>query len=1233
MQTTLLGFAIAVILALVSALVAPLVIDWNRYRAAFEAEANRLTGLAVHVNGGIDARILPSPRIKLHDVAVGEPGQPPLVQTDFAELEIRLGPLLRGEIQATELHLIAPQISVTLDGSGRINWPAPPPPRSEALTISRFNIEGGRLTLTDAASGSRLVLAKLKFDGDIRSFAGTFRGDGAFVIGDDPYNYRFSSNRADEDGGLKLRLGVEPVSRPLTTDLEGTLKFDAGVPQFDGMLSVARPVGMTLSDGERVMSNPWQLRGKVRATAASASFEELTLQYGPDERAVNFTGRAQLTFGAHPHLDGTVSAVELDVDRMLAAPDVTRRPPLILLKGFFETFVGAIKPPLPVRAGISVEAMTTGGTTIQSLHGNIGFDANGWRLEDFAFHAPGLTDVKVSGRLDGGQQRLGFSGPVSLQSSDLKMLMAWLEGRSNPPSGPAQTLSGRAEIMIAGDRLSLDRLSATLDQENVEGRLAYTWGTAGRPAALEGELRAAKLDVDALLAFAKAAASDNAFELPHKVALMLDIGRATLAGVDARAVDARVKLDTGVLNIDRLSVADLGGAAVNVSGRIDELSSRPLGRLILDVNATTLAGLAEVVGKFVPRVAAALRPFVDRLAPAKIHGVLTVDRAVAGGTVAKLDLGGALGALRLSLNGEATGESSQPGAARIRVASRFDADDGSALIRLLDLDRAVAVDQLPGQMTISANGRVDGDIQLSGVAGAAGFSAAAQGTLHLGGEQAPSGSLQLKASAADLGPLQRTLTGQPGSAIPATASAVIGVAGTELSLTDLTMTVGKSSLRGRLDLKLASPIAINGEIAADDMDGAAVTALLLGLPGAVPGSAKPWSSAPVGNGAFGVLNGDIAFHLDRTAITAALVARDLKGVLHFQPPEIALSDLDGRLSGGRLTGELAFRRDAEKFSGQGHLDLAGANAADFVADRNALDGLLTLKLQGESVGLSPDGLIGALHGGGTIALANGHFGGLDPAAFDAAMRAADQNVSIEAPKVAAVVGAVMDKGRLAVPRADTEVTIASGQVHVANATLQGQSGAELSLEGILDLNNSLIDAHLTLAGQPPANALLNTRPELAVTVKGPLAAPSRRIDVSTLVAWLTLRATEQQTRRLESIEANRREDALSRPLRPPPPFIRFVPQGTALETANHASALTPSLDLRAIDRLRPEIPPSTPPRRTDGGATPPATAAAAVKPAAPRPAADKATATAGTAPPAPHPASRSPLDLVPHSQN
>ena len=44
MQTTLLGLAIAFIIALIAALVGPYFIDWNQFRPQFEAEATRIIG-------------------------------------------------------------------------------------------------------------------------------------------------------------------------------------------------------------------------------------------------------------------------------------------------------------------------------------------------------------------------------------------------------------------------------------------------------------------------------------------------------------------------------------------------------------------------------------------------------------------------------------------------------------------------------------------------------------------------------------------------------------------------------------------------------------------------------------------------------------------------------------------------------------------------------------------------------------------------------------------------------------------------------------------------------------------------------------------------------------------------------------------------------------------------------------------------------------------------------------
>jgi AsmA family/AsmA-like C-terminal region len=1166
-QTTLLALAIAIIVAIVAALAAPLVIDWNQYRSAFETEASRLTGLSVHVNGAIDARILPSPRLKLHDVEVGAAGRAPLIRVGSLDLEVRLGPLVRGEIQATQAHLVSPQIDLGLNRSGAVDWPVLTRTfRPDELSVSRLSIEDGSVTLADAASGSRVTLQNLSFAGDVRSLLGPFQGEGKFAAGGEPFRYRISGGRTDADGGLKIRLGVDPADKPLTTSLDGTLAFDRGVPQFDGALTVARPVGVALSNGQRVMSDPWQASGAIHATPAAATIKDVAFQYGPDERAINLTGKADLTFGGAPHFDGEISALEINVDRALAAPDVTHRPPLQVIKSFVEALVPAAKLPMPGRIGVSIAGLTVGGTTVQSLHGVAQFDDAGWSLDSVELRAPGMTAVNVSGRLSVTAHGVAFSGPGALESADADTLLAWLGGRGDRSSSTMRALRARGDVTIAGERLAVDGLTATLDQDSVAGRFAYTWPAADRPAVVEADLHATKLDLDALAAFAKTAAGDEGFVLPHRGSLALDIGKVTFAGVNALAVKAQANFDAGALQIDRLSIGELGGAALAINGRIDEVSLQPRGRVTVDLDAGALAGLTQIVDRFAPRAADMLHRAADRLAPAKLHATLTVDRGATAGSSAKIDLAGQLGLLRVALNGTANGAPSHPGDAALRVDGRLDADDGTALTALFGLNRVIGVDQLPGRLTLTATGPLNGELRVDGDAAASGATAAVRGTLRLNGEQAPSGAFQVLATAADLRPLQQAMTGQPGDAVPVSARAAVAVNGADVSLTQIAVAAGKASLRGRLAVKLASLIGVDGDIGADNIDGARLMALLLGLPAQGQGAAGLWSSQPVGAGAFGMINGSVSFTFDHAGFMPSLTATALKGVAQFRPSEIALNDIDGNLAGGHLTGALAFRHDADSVVGRGHIALADADAAALLASGNkTIEGRLTLQMDFDGIGATPAAFVRALHGRGTLAFNDARIAGLDPMAFVAAMSAADQSPTIDAAKIARAVDAALANGGLPVPQGNAAVTLTDGKASMANVIWPAADGAVLALAGTLDLNTSGIDSRVTLSAPAPAKALITLRPELAVALKGPLAAPARTLDIAALSGWLTLRAAELQTRRLESLEANGRREVIGRAVRPDAPTIRMMRGGEVVEVAASAPTLK-------VQLLQPDLP-------------------------------------------------------------
>jgi hypothetical protein len=291
----------------------------------------------------------------------------------------------------------------------------------------------------------------------------------------------------------------------------------------------------------------------------------------------------------------------------------------------------------------------------------------------------------------------------------------------------------------------------------------------------------------------------------------------------------------------------------------------------------------------------------------------------------------------------------------------------------------------------------------------------------------------------------------------------------------------------------------------------------------------------------------------------------------FRPGEIALQNIDGGLAGGRVTGEVAFRRNADGLVSHGHIALADADAATVLqTDKKIIDARLTLKADFDSFGSSPAALVRAAHGSGAIALADAHIAGLDPAAFVAAMRVADQGTAIELAKIQSAVNAALASGHLAAPQGDATMTITDGKVGVANVALPAQDGAALALAGALDLNTGAVDARMTLAAPPPPHALIRIRPELAVALKGPLAAPARTLDASALTGWLSLRAAELQTRRLESIEANRRQDVIGRTVRPDFPVVRTVPAGGIVEFAGLASA-SPA-GMRGLDLLQTEVP-------------------------------------------------------------
>ncbi|HZT26849.1 MAG TPA: AsmA-like C-terminal region-containing protein [Pseudolabrys sp.] len=1167
MQTTLLGLAIAIILALVTALVGPLLIDWGSYRSTFEAQATRIVGLEVRVSGAIDARLLPSPQLTLHGIEIGR-GQES-VRARALGLELALGPLMRGEWRATEMHLTGPQLTLGLDAAGRLQVPnlaigLDP----DALSIDRLSIDDGTLTLTDAAARS-LTLDHLWFKGEVRSLLGPVKGEGATNVGGDLYPFRLSASRYGDDGKLRLRLTVDPVNHPLSAEADGALSLGGGTPVFEGTLSLRRPVGLAAAGRSGGLIQPWYLGGKVKATTTSALMQNVEFQYGAADRGFKLTGVADFKFGKTPRFDGVLSADQIDLDRALAERGGAL-PPAAALARLAQLGGSAFRPGIPVKIGIGIDRVTLGGDTVQNLRGDLSAEAGDWSLDHFEFRAPGFTQVRVSGRLAVAGNGVDFRGLAELKTNDPKALTAWLEGRPLAHS-ELRPLSLRGDITLAGDRIAADRLEAEFDRKPITGRFAYAFAEGTQPARLEANFKAQDLDIDAALAFGNALLAGADIERPHDMTIAADIGHGTVAGLDARDLSARLKVDAGGLRIDRLSVADLGGAAMSASGHI-VTAPKPQGRINLDLDARNMTPVAALLARFWPETAGMIAPRAQAMAPAKLHAQLSVEGDSPKASI-KLGIDGALGAARLAVTSETNVDLLSLGLGDFKLGGTLAADDGRQLLAMLGVDSVVAADAGAAVLEFEASGPAHGELHVEGTLKAATLDASASGTANpFAGK--PSAAVQAAISRVQLRPFR---DGQ--GVIPANFNGRIALAGGELTLDNIEASLAGSTMRGRLALTLAAPHRLQGDIVVDRIDGGRMIAAAVGMPAA---KATGWSAAdePFTAGLLGDYAGRITVKAHSVELMPQLGAQDFGATIIFDKKDVSFADISGDIAGGRLSGGLSFRAAEDGLHMSTRFALNGADAGKLLASgaRRPVTGTLALSGEMAGVGLSPGALIGSLQGEGRFILTDAQFSGLDPRVFDSVTGAVDRGLVVDQARIADLASKALLGGPLTAKSVQGDLPVSAGQVRLSKFSVDG-AALQLTAAGELDLTTGAIDARLVLSG-PGAQG--GARPDIFISLKGPLSAPERAVDVSALTGWLTLRQIENQSKQLRTIESApppkpKSEAPPAAKRTPPAPPAGRQPAPSVgrgplqLTPQQHAPALPPPVEVGRIPG-RPSLP-------------------------------------------------------------
>ncbi|MEA3079750.1 MAG: hypothetical protein QOF05_1158, partial [Sphingomonadales bacterium] len=909
---------------------------------------------------------------------------------------------------------------------------------------------------------------------------------------------------------------------------------------------------------------PWRISARVKADPAATRLEQLEASYGPEETALKFAGLGDIRFGAAPLIHAVLSARQLDADRF-AAKDNSATEPVRLLPGLRALMAGIPQILIPAQIELGSEQIMLGGRPLQNVAVDLRADAKSWTIDRLDFRAPGATRVSLSGAAAPAGPPGGFTGALSVESSDPDTLVAWLQGRSEVTYRSQKPLRLSGDVSVAANRFAIESMKAELDGGAVEGRVAISNLPAGGGSRVEAELKAERLDLDAATAFARSLAGPQA-EWPEEAQLSLDIGRAISAGQELRPFTAKLGYDPKTISLDRVKFGQASGVMMEGAGKYDRANAT--GRLALNASAASFGQITGLIAPLAPALASRLNSMGPDPGPARLKLTLDVEknpeRADRASARAVLDLDAP------QLKGTAT-ITAKPELAAMRgidlealrrsefgVETRLSSERGRSLLVLLGLDRTVGLSEGPAQFEGSMTGVWRAPLQLKVKLSGAGLDAEAQGTAEPWAQE-PKASLNLRVRGANLAPLFDL---KPSDALAnnVNLSSRVSLVGSRLSFDDLDSAIAGSRLRGRATLTLDDERNVDGEVGLDALDLAPAFALAIGAAGHD-------APEPLGSGLLKGWRGRIAFQALHGTLPGGGELRPVSGTIRSDGQSLTFDAIKGGIGGGEATANIDAKPGANGIALNARVEFRDVEGAGLHYRTLAMPaGRSSMQTTLSSQGRSASALMGALSGSGTLTLESARVAGLDPRAFDAAIRASDIGQATNDDRLRQIVDPVLSSGALSVRSAQIPFNIRDGRIRVSATTLDAE-GARAIISGGYDIAADQVDIRASLASTAAGAA--SSRPEIQLFAAGSPDALDRTIDVAALSSWLAVRAIDRETRRLDSLERGDPLPAL--PALIPPPAA--APPSAAIPDAVPQDQPLSEVPMPGRDPRRPPLKP------------------------------------------------------------
>jgi len=470
--------------------VLPGFVNWTPYRDTFAVQLGQAVGRPVSIQGVVDFTLLPRPALRASEVTVT--GAVPGDSIIIGQLSARLAfaPLLRGAFQFRDLRLEDSTAIITLGET----WPpfASPAAHTDAsipradggeafqVDIEGIEVAGGALTLRNA-NGGVIALAH-EIEMRVRVAArDAYVLEGDAVVGGTALGLELRVSAAGSADVRAVSATVRLHEAAATFGVSG--RFDVAARTLDGDFTASGPRAapvfsvtnlLNMSAPPAALLKPFAVGAKVSADETGIAFSGLAVNLGGTLAQGTAEWREartpQLTLGldfAPVPLEDWRFAVAGTAART-ASGAASSRPDLTPAR---------VKDRFTADVSLRLPALSYRGRDLRDGRIAASLSAGEFRITDAAVTLPGTTRVSAFGLVNRADGPVVLDGVVNVQTYDARGLLSWLGlDVVDVPPGRLGSASFQAALQMAGDRLMLSDIAATLDTAQLAGRMSWAFG-------------------------------------------------------------------------------------------------------------------------------------------------------------------------------------------------------------------------------------------------------------------------------------------------------------------------------------------------------------------------------------------------------------------------------------------------------------------------------------------------------------------------------------------------------------------------------------------------------------------------------------------------------------------------------------------------------------------------------------------------------------------------------------